>query len=69
MNPGLIAHAIRILRRLDDEARRGWPAGYDAEAVRREAREAVAVLAQSVDAAPEASRALLARGYVKEISQ
>jgi len=69
MGQSLIEHAIRILRRLDDEARRGWPAGYDAERVRVEAGEAVAVLAQSVDAAPEADQELLARGYVKEIGR
>jgi len=62
-----VEEAIHALRRLDDEARRGWSVRYDAERVRIEAGEAVAILAQSVDAAPEAYRELLARGYVKEI--
>lgn len=61
--------ATQRLRRLDIEAEQGWPGGYDPERVRLEAAEAVAVLAQSVDAAPPEYQAMLARGYVKAIAE
>ena len=64
-----IEEAVWTLRRLDDEAERGWPGGYDAERVKEEAGAAVAVLTASVDAAPPAYQAMLARGYVKAIAE
>ena len=64
-----IEEAVWTLRRLDDEASRNWPAGYDADRVRREAGEAVGVLARSVDAAPLAYREMLARSYVLALAE
>ena len=64
-----IEEAVWTLRRLDDEAERGWPGGYDAERVRREAGAAVAVLAASVAVAPAEYQAMLARGYVKALAE
>ena len=64
-----IEEAVWTLRRLDDEAGRHWPAGYDADRVRREALEAVEVLARSVDAAPLAYRDMLARNYVLALAE
>ena len=61
--------AVWTLRRLDVEAELGWFAGYEADRVRREAGEALAVLARSVDAAPVEYQAMLARGYVKAIAE
>ena len=61
--------AVWTLRRLDTEAEMGWLGGYDPERVRREAGEAVGVLARSVDAAPLAYRDMLARNYVLALAE
>lgn len=61
--------AVWTLRRLDVEAEMGWLGGYDAERVRREATEAVATLARSVDAAPPEYREMLARNYVRALAE
>lgn len=61
--------AVWTLRRLDTEAELGWPGGYDPERVRREADEALAVLARSVDAAPAAYQTALARAYVQALAE
>ena len=64
-----IDEAILTLHRLDAEARMGWPGGFDAAGVLREAQHAVAVLAQSVERAPSAYQAMLARNYVRAVNE
>jgi len=61
--------AVWTLRRLDVEAEMDWPGGYDPERVRREAGDAVAVLAGSVDASLAEYRAMLARSYARALAE
>lgn len=65
----MVEAAIWMLRRLDTEAEMDWPGGYEIERIHREAREALAVLAQSVDAAPPEYREMLARNYVRVLAE
>lgn len=64
-----IEEAVHTLRRLDIEAEMGWPGGFDAEQVRWEAGEAVALLVRSVDAAPPEYQEMLARNYVRALAE
>ena len=63
-----IDEVILTLRRLDTEARMGWPSGFDVAGVLRETHQAVALLAQSVERAPAAYQAMLARNYVRAVN-
>jgi hypothetical protein len=55
-----IARAIEQWHDLDRQAEAGWPNGYDAETVAREADDIVAVLAAAVAVAPPTRRSSLA---------
>ena len=61
--------AVQTGRRLQWEADQGWPSGYDAERVGREARQVVDTLAATVDAAPPLYAESLARALVRALEE